>query len=124
MAAAPRWNPPPPLRHDAAMFEYSEAEQMFRSATPPRSGSTGWYDACELVATEIKRRLRERFGRGFPVDVYGDEVGLIVRVRGDGYGVEPWSVDRTLDPDASLGPQMFAVMEAVERQVAATYVGD
>ncbi len=109
-------------RHDAGMFEYSEAEQMFRTATPPRTGSTGWYDACEMVATEVKRRLRERFGRGFPVDVYGDEVGLILRVRGDGYGVEPWSVDRTLDPNAPLGPQVFAVLEAVGAKVEETYV--
>ncbi|MEM6569920.1 MAG: hypothetical protein AAF957_16030 [Planctomycetota bacterium] len=106
------------------MFEYSEAEQLFRVATPPRAGSTTWYDACELVATEVKRRLRERFGRGFPADVYGDESGLIVRVRGDGYGVEPWSVDRTLDPNEPIGPQVLVLLEAVDRQVSRTYVRD
>ena len=106
------------------MFEYSEAEQLFRAATPPRAGSTSWYDACDMVATELKRRLRERFGRGFPVDVYGDEVGVIVRIRGDGYGVEPWSIDRTLDPHAPLAPQTLAVIEAVERVVSKTYVRD
>jgi len=35
------------------MFEFHEAEQMLRTATPPRAGSTSWYDACDLVAPEI-----------------------------------------------------------------------
>ena len=106
------------------MFEFHEAEDLLRTATPPRAGSTSWYDACDLVATEIKRRLRERFGRGFPVDVYGDEVGLIVRVRGDGYGVTPWSVDLPFDPARPLAPQTAALMEQVDREVAAAYVVD
>lgn len=106
------------------MFEFHEAEQLFRTATPPRAGSTGWYDACDLVATEIKRRLRERFERGFPVDVYGDEVGLIVRVRGDGYGVTPWSVDMSFDAGKPLGPQTATLIDRVDREVAAAYVVD
>ncbi|MDB4561740.1 MAG: hypothetical protein P8R43_02435 [Planctomycetota bacterium] len=106
------------------MFEFHEAEELLRTATPPRAGSTSWYDACDLVATEIKRRLRERFERGFPVDVYGDEVGLIVRVRGDGYGVTPWSVDLPFDPAKPLAPQTAALLGRVDREVAAAYVVD
>ena len=106
------------------MFEFHEAEQMLRTATPPRTGSTSWYDACDLVATEIKRRLRERCDRGFPVDVYGDEVGLIVRVRGDGYGVHPWSVDMAFDATKPLGPQTATLLDRVEREVTAAYAVD
>ena len=73
------------------MFSYNGIEALFAKSTPPRAGSTEWYDACDLLATAVKGRLRERFKRGFHVEVYGDEVGLILRIRGDGYGVEPWS---------------------------------
>ncbi|MEM6673604.1 MAG: hypothetical protein AAF726_12230 [Planctomycetota bacterium] len=106
------------------MSEYADAERMFRGATPPRAGSTSWYDACDLLATEIKRGLRERFGRGFPVEVYGDEVGLIVRIRGDGYGASPWSVDRSFDPHGALAPQVAGLIEVVDREIASVYVRD
>lgn len=106
------------------MFEFHEAEELLRTATPPRAGSTSWYDACDLVATEIKRRLRERFERGFPVDVYGDEVGLIVRVRGDGYGVTPWSVDLPVHPPQERRRLRGERLGGVEREVDAAYVVD
>ena len=101
--------------------DYDDLQRRFAAARPPRAGSTDWYDACDLLATEVKRRLRERFGRGFAVEVYGDEVGLILRVRGDGYGAGPWSVDRALDPAASLQEQVDAVLPAVDEHVQARY---
>ncbi|MEC8496312.1 MAG: hypothetical protein VXZ39_15395 [Planctomycetota bacterium] len=103
---------------------YHEIEQQFAVATPPRAGSTSWYDACDLLAVGIKEQLRERHGRGFHVEVYGDEVGLILRVRGDGYGLGPWSVDRTLATDEPMGPQVADALRAVDAQVRRTYVRD
>lgn len=103
---------------------YHEIEQQFAVSTPPRAGSTSWYDACDMLAISIKDKLRERHGRGFLVEVYGDEVGLILRVRGDGYGIGPWSVDRTLCTDEPMGPQVSAALDAVSEQVSATYVRD
>jgi hypothetical protein len=97
-------------------------EGLFAKARPPRAGSTEWYDACDLLGTELKRRLRERFGRGFAVEVYGDEVGVILRVRGDGYGARPWSVDRPLDPHAPLDPQVEAALSEVEGYVRERYL--
>ena len=108
-------------RHDGEMSRYRYIESLFLSAKPPRAGSTSWYDACDLLTTAIKERLRERFGRGFQVEVYGDEVGLILRVRGDGYGVGPWSVDRTLDPHEPLEVQVDRVLPAIEESVADKY---
>lgn len=104
------------------MFTFHEIEQTLAKATPPRAGSTGWYDGCDLLATAVKERLRERHGRGFLVEVYGDEVGLILRVRGDGYGLGPWSVDRTLTLDEPLGPQVDEAVRAVSAKVKETYV--
>jgi len=106
------------------MNRYSEIEDLFDDARPPRSGSTTWYDACDLLTTAIKARLRERFRRGFSVEVYGDEVGLIVRVRGDGYGVGPWSVDRALDFREPLERQIEELVPAVESSVAENYCHD
>ncbi len=106
------------------MFTYSEIESQFAGATPPRSGSTSWYDACDLLGTAIKEKLRESFGRGFHVEVYGDEVGLILRVRGDGYGLGPWSVDRTLDTSEPMAPQVDAALSAVRDKVKSAYVKD
>lgn len=103
------------------MFTYNGIESLFAKATPPRAGSTEWYDACDMLATAVKGRLRERFQRGFHVEVYGDEVGLILRVRGDGYGVGPWSVDRALDNSAPLGDQVDDAVEAVAARVAEAY---
>lgn len=106
------------------MSGYPEIESLFATATPPRSGSTGWYDACELLRVSVGSRLRDTFGRGFLVEVYGDEVGLILRVRGDGYGVGPWSVDCSLDSQSPLGPQIEAILPHVKERVTATYLGD
>ena len=103
------------------MFTYHGIEALFARSTPPRTGSTEWYDACDMLATAVKGRLRERFQRGFHVEVYGDEVGLILRVRGDGYGVSPWSVDRALDNGAPLAEQVDEAVEAVAVKVAAAY---
>lgn len=104
------------------MYTYQEIETLFEAATPPRAGSTGWYDACDLLATAVKDRLRRQFDRGFHVEVYGDEVGLILRVRGDGYGVGPWSVDRTLRTDRSMQPQIDEALTAVAGCVEAAYI--
>ncbi|MFT5732461.1 MAG: hypothetical protein ACJA2W_001057 [Planctomycetota bacterium] len=104
-----------------AMFTYNGIEALFAKSTPPRAGSTEWYDACDMLATAVKGRLRERFDRGFHVEIYGDEVGLILRVRGDGYGVGPWSVDRALDSNASLSDQVDEAVEAVAVRVAEAY---
>ncbi|QDV09228.1 hypothetical protein Poly30_47850 [Planctomycetes bacterium Poly30] len=103
------------------MFSYNGIEALFARSTPPRAGSTEWYDACDMLATAVKGRLRERFQRGFHVEVYGDEVGLILRVRGDGYGVNPWSVDRALDNGAPLAEQVDAAVEAVADRVNELY---
>ncbi len=94
---------------------------LFAEATPPRAGSTSWYDACDLLATDLKARLRASLGRGFHVEAYGDEVGVILRVRGDGYGLDPWSVDGTLDPAAPLEPQLEALSREVEARVRTVY---
>ena len=51
-------------------------------------------------------------------------MGLIVRVRGDGYGVTPWSVDLPFDPAKPLAPQTAALLGRVDREVAAAYVVD
>lgn len=104
------------------MFTYDEIEALYGEATPPRAGSTTWYDACDLLATAVKDRLRSRFGRGFQVEVYGDEVAVILRIRGDGYGAAPWSVDRALDAGAPMGPQVDEALAAVQRHVDETYV--
>ncbi len=104
-----------------AMFTYNGIEGLFAKATPPRAGSTEWYDACDMLATAVKGQLRERFDRGFHVEVYGDEVGLILRVRGDGYGVGPWSVDRALDASVPLAEQVEAAVEAVAVRVSEAY---
>ena len=104
------------------MQAYSEIESLFARSKPPLAGSTDWYDACDLLSVAVKGRLREKFKRGFQVEVYGDEVGLILRVRGDGYGVGPWSVDRALDYREPLMMQVEAVMPAIEEQVAAKYL--
>lgn len=103
------------------MFSYNGIEALFAKSTPPRAGSTEWYDACDLLATAVKGRLRERFKRGFHVEVYGDEVGLILRIRGDGYGVEPWSVDRAVNLEGSLPDQVDETIELVAVRVAETY---
>lgn len=103
------------------MFTYNGIEGLFAKSTPPRAGSTEWYDACDMLATAVKGRLRERFQRGFHVEVYGDEVGLILRVRGDGYGVGPWSVDRALDSSVPLAEQVDQAIEAVAVRVAEAY---
>jgi len=58
------------------------------------------------------------------VHVYGDEAGRIVRVRGDGYGVHPWSVDMAFDATKPLGPQTATLLDRVEREVAAAYAVD
>jgi len=97
-------------------------ERLFKRAKAPVSGSTTWYDACDLLSVAVKQRLRKRFKRGFQVEVYGDVVGLILRVRGDGYGVDPWSVDRAIDYRAPLTPQLDEIMPAIEAQVAETYI--
>ena len=73
------------------MEAHKKIERLFKRAKPPVSGSTTWYDACDLLSVAVKQRLRRRFKRGFQVEVYGDEVGVILRVRGDGYGVDPWN---------------------------------
>ena len=109
---------------DPRMNRYSEIEGLFLTAKPPRAGSTSWYDACDLLTIAVKERLREKFGRGFQVDVYGDQVGLILRVRGDGYGVGPWSVDRTLDPNEALAQQVDDVLPSIEACVAEKYLRD
>lgn len=101
---------------------YQSIERLFESARPPVAGSTDWYDACDLLATGIKNRLREKFRRGFQVEVYGDQVGLIVRVRGDGYGVDPWSVDRSLSYREPLLLQVEEVVKGVAGKVAEKYV--
>ena len=106
------------------MEAYREIEGLFAKAKPPLAGSTGWYDACDLLAVAVKQRLRAKFKRGFQVEIYGDEVGLILRVRGDGYGVGPWSVDRALDYREPLMLQVEEVLPAIEEQVAAKYVRD
>ena len=103
------------------MFTYNGIEALFAKSTPPRSGSTEWYDACDLLATAVKGRLRELFERGFHVEVYGDEVGLILRVRGDGYGVGPWSVDRAISLDSPLNPQVDDAVATVALRVAEAY---
>ena len=68
---------------------FDAIESQFAVATPPRAGSTSWYDACDLLASAVKGGLRARFGRSFHTEVYGAEVGLIVRVRGEGCGARP-----------------------------------
>ena len=106
------------------MNGYREIESLFSKAKPPLAGSTGWYDACDLLAVAVKQRLRKQFKRGFQVEVYGDEVGLILRVRGDGYGVGPWSVDRALDYREPLMQQVEEMIPAVAAEVAEKYVHD
>lgn len=101
---------------------FEEIESLLATATPPRAGSTGWYDACDLFATAIKEGLRERFGRGFRTEVHGDEVGLIARVSGDGFGARPWSVDLALPLDGDLAEGIARVLDAVEAEVADAYV--
>ena len=101
---------------------YQSIEQLFERAQPPVAGSTDWYDACDLLATGIKSRLREKLRRGFQVEVYGDQVALIVRVRGDGYGVDPWSVDRCLNYREPLLLQVEDVVKDVTAHVADKYV--
>ena len=54
----------------------------------------------------------------------GDEVGLILRIRGDGYGVGPWSVDRTLSTETPMQPQIDEALEAVARCVEAAYINE
>lgn len=106
------------------MFTYTEIESLFATATPPRAGSTSWYDACDQLGTAVKDKLRETFGRGFHVEVYGDEVGLILRIRGDGYGVGPWSVDRSFDPARPMSDQVTEAIAAVKQHVANAYVSE
>ena len=115
------WNQRIRSRKMRGMFTYHGIEALFAKSTPPRSGSTEWYDACDLLATAVKGKLRERLGRGFNVEVYGDAVGLILRVRGDGYGVGPWSVDRAINLDTALDEQVDEAIAAVAAQVAETY---
>lgn len=103
------------------MFTYQGIEALYARSTAPRAGSTEWYDACDLLATAVKGGLRERFDRGFHVEVYGDEVGLILRIRGDGYGANPWSVDRSLLPGEPLAPQVEEALREVEVRVAEAY---
>lgn len=110
--------------YDTAGKELTSIESLFASSTAPRAGSTSWYDACDLCATELKARLRDRMGRGFQVEVHGDEVGLILRVRGDGYGVDPWSIDMTADPNVALAPQLEAVVDRVQERASKTYRGE
>ena len=105
-------------------MSFAEIEQLFATARPPRAGSTSWYDACDLLAIRVKQGLRERFERGFQVEVYGDEVGVILRIRGDGYGAKPWSVDRALLPTDSLESQLTATLDEVEARVRDSYVND
>ncbi|MFT4540591.1 MAG: hypothetical protein ACI841_000413 [Planctomycetota bacterium] len=104
------------------MTNYSEIEKQFAGARPPRAGSTSWYDACDQFATQVKTRLRERFGRCFLVEAYGDEVGLILRVRGDGYGAKPWSVDRGVDFGRPLAAQIESAIDEVAVCVRENYV--
>ena len=103
------------------MFTYNGIEALFAKSTPPRAGSTEWYDACDLLATAVKGRLREIFERGFHVEVYGDEVSVILRVRGDGCGIEPWSVDRSINLDLALEAQVSEAVAAVALRVAEAY---
>ncbi len=106
------------------MTSYADIEKQFAAARPPRAGSASWYDACDLPGTQAKSRLREPFERGFHAEVYGDEVGLILRVRGDGYGAKPWSVDRALVIGDAFEAQIAEVLDEVAERVRDSYVGD
>ncbi len=115
------WNEGVSTRKMKPMFTYNGIEALFAQSTPPRAGSTQWYDACDLLATAVKGRLRELFDRGFHVEVYGDEVSVILRVRGDGCGVEPWSVDRSINLEVPLDEQVNEAVAAVAIRVAEAY---
>ena len=60
---------------------------------------------------------------GFLVEVYGDEVGLIVRVRGDAQG-DALGVDLPFGAARPLAPRTAALLGWVDREVAAAYVVD